>query len=214
MIDRDLAPDDEGGEQGRRAQVAALVLAAGCSARMGGPNKLLQPVAGIAMVARVVDAALASRCRDVTVVVGHDAQRVREALAHRPVRFASNPEYAEGIASSLRAGLRSLPARCDAALVLLADMPGIRAEHIDRLIGAFEWEPAIVVPVRAGRRGNPVLWPRDLFGEMMALHGDTGARGLIEAHRDRVRAVQMDTDAIFIDVDTIEALDALAPDEH
>jgi len=107
----------------------------------------------------------------------------------------------------LRCGLAALPDTLDAALVQLADMPWIEAAHIDRLIDAFDpRRPAIVAPWRDGRRGQPVLWPKDFFPALGALSGDTGARGLLERYAGSVRAVPFDTEAIFQDVDTPDEL--------
>jgi molybdenum cofactor cytidylyltransferase len=193
---------------GRR--VAALVLAAGSSRRMAGSNKLLQPVAGVPMVRRAANAALASRSTAVVVVTGFDADAVRESLAGLDLEFANNPEHASGMASSLRAGLGALPADTDAVVVVLGDMPMVTAAHIDSLIAAFD--PArgnIVVPVKGDRRGNPILWPRALFAEMQQVQGDVGARELLKIHAERVDRVPCDDDAIFADVDTPDALRAL-----
>jgi molybdenum cofactor cytidylyltransferase len=101
-----------------------------------------------------------------------------------------------------------VPQTADGALVLLGDMPRLEARHVDRLIAAFAAEGghAIVVPVHQGRRGNPVLWPRAYFGALMQLEGDAGARRLLAEHPVDVREVELGTDAIFIDVDTPEAL--------
>ena len=195
---------------GRR--VAALVLAAGSSRRMAGSNKLLQPVAGVPMVRRAANAALASRSTAVVVVTGFDADAVRESLAGLDLEFANNPEHASGMASSLRAGLGALPADTDAVVVVLGDMPMVTAAHIDSLIAAFD--PArgnIVVPVKGDRRGNPILWPRALFAEMQQVQGDVGARELLKIHAGRVDSVACGDDAIFADVDTPDALRALEP---
>jgi molybdenum cofactor cytidylyltransferase len=195
---------------GRR--VAALVLAAGSSRRMAGSNKLLQPVAGVPMVRRAANAALASRSTAVVVVTGFDADAVRESLAGLDLEFANNPEHASGMASSLRAGLGALPADTDAVVVVLGDMPMVTAAHIDSLIAAFD--PArgnIVVPVKGDRRGNPILWPRALFAEMQQVRGDVGARELLKIHAGRVDSVACGDDAIFADVDTPDALRALEP---
>lgn len=191
-----------------RSRVAALVLAAGRASRMGS-NKLLAPVGGVAMLARVCDAAAASRAMSVTVVTGHEAGRIREALAGRRLAFVHNPDHAQGMAGSLCRGLRALPDDAQAAIVLLADMPLIGATALDRLIAAFEAHDRIIVFEHAGRRGNPVLWPRRFFAGMCALAGDTGARALLDANRAEVHAIEAGSDAIFLDVDTPADLAAL-----
>jgi molybdenum cofactor cytidylyltransferase len=188
-------------------RVAAIVLAAGRSTRMGPENKLLAEVGGTAMVRRVVEAALASRAGPVLVVTGHRASDLRSTLAGLDVAIINNPDYAAGLSSSLKAGIRAVPVDSAGALVLLGDMPLIRGAHLDRLIGAFASEaPVIVVPTHAGKRGNPVLWPRAYFVEMLQLEGDAGARRLLAAHADHVHEVDLGTEAIFADVDTPEAL--------
>ena len=192
-------------------KVAALVLAAGSSRRMGGANKLLQPVGGIAMLRRAVNAALASRCTSVLVVTGADSDAVRACLAGLDVQFVHNPGHETGMASSLRCGLAALPADADAAVVVLGDMPRIEGGHVDRLLAAFDpQQPKIVAPVRDDRRGNPILWPREFFAEMMAVAGDVGAREVLQRHASQVELVAFDDDAIFADVDTPAALDALS----
>lgn len=194
---------------GRR--VAALVLAAGSGSRMGGANKLLQRVQGVPMLRRVVNAALASRCTSVRVVTGFAAADAEACLAGLDIAFTHNPDFATGMASSLRRGLAALDPEADAAVVLLADMPFIDGGHIDRLIDAFDPErPAIVTLAKDGRRGNPVLWPRAHFAEMQAVEGDTGARELLQRHAGQVQAVACDDDAIFADIDTPAALGEVA----
>jgi molybdenum cofactor cytidylyltransferase len=208
--------DDESGDAAAGAAdahaaampgVAALVLAAGRSSRMGGANKLLAPVDGVPMVLRAVNAALASRATSVTVVLGHEADAIETLLAGRAVQVVRNPDYAQGMSGSVRCGLAAVPAPAQAALVVLGDMPGITADHLDRLIDAFDAaRPTIVVPCKDGRRGNPVLLPRELFEEACAVTGDQGARGLIARHAALVREAAFDDDAIFIDVDSPDEL--------
>ncbi|CAG0929210.1 Molybdenum cofactor cytidylyltransferase [Rhodocyclaceae bacterium] len=190
--------------------VAALVLAAGQSARMGGANKLFAEVGGVPMLLRAVNAALASKAASVTVVLGHEAERAEALLAGRKVNVVRNPDFAQGMSTSLRAGIAALPKEAEAAVVLLADMPRISAVQVDRVIDAFEAKrPAIVVPQRDGQRGNPILWPREFFVPMQAVSGDQGARSLLQEHAQRIRAVDMDDDAIHADVDTPDTLRAL-----
>jgi molybdenum cofactor cytidylyltransferase len=176
---------------------------------MGAENKLLADLAGKPMVWRVVEAALASRARPVLAVTGHQAASVVAALAGLEVTFVANPDYAVGLSSSLKAGIAAVSAGSAGALILLGDMPRLTGAHLDRLIAAFaaEESAAIVVPIFNGQRGNPVLWPRAYFAQMLQLEGDAGAKRLLTAHADRVREVDLGTDAIFADVDTPEALE-------
>jgi len=192
-------------------RIAAVVLAAGQSRRMGPVNKLLADIEGVPMVLRVVDAALASRARPVVVVVGHEAERVRQSLSGRDVTVVENPDYAGGLSTSLRRGISALGDEVDGALVLLGDMPRIGAGHLDRLIAAFDpaGEAAICVPVFGGKRGNPVLWGRRFFAELQDIAGDVGARHLIGEHADSVAEIEMGDEGVLIDVDSPAALTAL-----
>jgi molybdenum cofactor cytidylyltransferase len=189
-------------------RVAAVVLAAGRSTRMGAANKLLADIGGVPMVRRVMEAVLASRARSVLVVTGHQAADVSAALAGLDVTLVANLDYATGLAGSLKAGLRAVPRDCAGALVVLGDMPRIAPVHLDELIAAFEVAngTAIIVPVHQGRQGNPVLWPAKHFPALLQLEGDAGAKRLISAHTHDVREIDLATDAIFVDVDTPEAL--------
>ncbi|TAD88890.1 MAG: 4-diphosphocytidyl-2C-methyl-D-erythritol kinase [Alphaproteobacteria bacterium] len=197
----------EGAGVARAPLVAGVVLAAGRSSRMGR-NKLLIPIEGEAMVARVVDTLLAAAVAEVVVVVGHEADAVRQALVGRPVRFVDNPHYADGLATSVRAGLASLASDVDAAVMALGDMPGIAAPDIDRLIAAFA--PAerrsIIIPTHHGQRGNPVMLARALWPQAMAVEGDVGARPVIAANPDHVAEVAIDHAGVLLDLDTPSAL--------
>jgi molybdenum cofactor cytidylyltransferase len=207
-------PREEGGKTAlpRAPQVAALILAAGQSRRMGALNKLLVEIEGKAMVRHVVDAVLAAALSPVTVVLGHEAERVRAALAGAGVGFAVNPDFAGGLSTSLRTGLAALPETVDGALVCLGDMPLVAPADIERLLAAFNPAEgrAIVVPTRRGKRGNPVLWARRLFAEMREVAGDTGAKHLIGAYPELVAEVEMPGEAVLVDIDTPQALADLA----
>jgi molybdenum cofactor cytidylyltransferase len=188
--------------------VAAVVLAGGQSRRMGGPNKLLAEIGGKPLVRRVVEQALASRARPVLVVTGHERERVTAALSGLDVGFTHNPDYAEGLSTSVKAGIAALPTEADAAVICLGDMPHIDAALINRLIDAFD--PAngalIVVPTSGGKRGNPVLWGRRFFAELSALQGDVGARHLIGTHSDVLAETPVESRAVLLDIDTPAAL--------
>jgi molybdenum cofactor cytidylyltransferase len=196
----------------RARQVAALVLAAGRSRRMAPLNKLLVPDAkGIAMIARVVDNALASQASPVIVVTGHERERIEEALAGKPVLYAHADEYAEGLSASLKAGLAAVPPESEGVMVCLGDMPLVSAPMFDRLLAAFDPEEgrAIVQPTYRGKQGNPMLWAREFLPEMLALTGDIGARHLAAKHADRRVEVEMPDDAVLRDFDTTESLKGL-----
>jgi len=201
-------PRNPAGSDGNRA-VAAVVLAAGRSTRMGGPNKLLAEIGGKPLVRIVTEQALASKASSVVVVTGHQAEEVRRVLEGLDVTFAHNPQFATGLATSVKAGIAAVPGDADGAIVCLGDMPLIDATLIDRLIGAFAPDRGalITLPASEGRRGNPVLWSRRFFAELMTLEGDIGARHLIERHAEAVAEVAVEGPSAFLDIDTPEALD-------
>jgi molybdenum cofactor cytidylyltransferase len=190
-------------------RVAALVLAAGRSSRMQGSNKLLEDFGGKPLVRRAVEAALASKASPVVVVTGNGEAAVRKALAGLDVRFTHNGNFAEGLSTSLKAGIQSLPEDISGAVICLGDMPRVSTALIDNLINAFEPERGalIVAPSREGRRGNPVLWARRFFPELLKLEGDIGARKLAASYSEGVAEIEVTDDAAFFDIDTPEALD-------
>jgi molybdenum cofactor cytidylyltransferase len=190
--------------------VAAIVLAAGRSTRMGGPNKLLAELDGKKLVRIATEQALASKASEVIVVTGHQADLVEQALAGLKVKFVRNPDFAGGLASSVKSGIAAVSEHADGAVICLGDMPLIDTQLIDRLIDTFAPDRGhlIAVPVSEGRRGNPVLWSRRFFKELMTLDGDVGARHLIAKHTEAVAEVPVDGDSAFLDIDTPQALEA------
>jgi len=199
------------GDERAEPRIAAIVLAAGRSTRMGPRNKLLELVDGVPMVRRAAMTALASRARPVIVITGHMREDVAAALAGLDVQIAHNPRYAEGLSTSLAAGIKALPQGPDGALIALGDMPGVLPAHLDRLIASFAPAEgrAICIAMHAGKRGNPVLFANEFFGELKEITGDTGARYLIGRHQEQIAEVEMDSAAVLMDVDTPEALAAL-----
>jgi molybdenum cofactor cytidylyltransferase len=199
-------PREEPVKAGKR--IASVVLAAGRSTRMGGPNKLLAEIGGKPLVRIAVEQALASRADPVIVVTGHQREQVEAALAGLKVRFVHNADYAEGLGTSLKAGVAAVPAEADGVVVCLGDMPQVTAALIDRLIAAYDPEKGalVVAPVSDGKRGNPVLWSRRFFPELMAIAGDVGARHVIEAYGEAVVEVPVQEQGAFVDIDTPEAL--------
>jgi molybdenum cofactor cytidylyltransferase len=197
-------PDAEGSRS-----VATIILAAGRSTRMGGPNKLLAEIDGKKLVRIAAEQALASKASEVVVVTGHQAELVEKALEGLKVKFVRNADFAGGLAGSVKAGIAAVPESADGAVICLGDMPLIDARLIDRLIEAFAPDRGnlIAVPVADGRRGNPVLWSRRFFKELMTLDGDIGARHLIAKHAEAVAEVPVEGNSAFLDIDTPQALE-------
>lgn len=193
----------------RRPRVAALILAAGLSSRFGNGHKLLADLESKPVLRHVVEHVQASSLDPVLLVTGHRAEDVRTA-AGPGVKTVHNPSYAEGLASSLRAGLNALPPGLDGVLVCLGDMPDVSSATFEALIAAFNPTEgrAICVPVIGGKRGNPTLWGLQFLPELMRLEGDSGARGLLGPHAEWVCEVPVDDPGILHDYDTPTALAA------
>lgn len=184
-------------------RVAAVVLAAGESRRFGSPKQLLA-WGEQSLLEHVVDMVLGSSVDDVLVVLGHQAERIGSLLQNRPVKPVVNKEWETGLSSSIKAGLRSLRPPHEACLFLLGDQPNVTTGLIDRMLQTYRATlPAIVVPSHRGRRGNPVLFNRSLFPELLALDGDQGGREIIQRHADKVERVEVDEESAFLDIDTV-----------
>ncbi len=169
---------------------------------MGQP-KLLLELGGQPLVRRAVERALASQVDEVVVVVGPNRADMERALAGTAARLVDNPDHLTGMASSLRAGLQALDPTADAVVVLLSDQPFQGAQVIDRLIETYRATGRpIVVPLYAGRRGNPVLFDRSLFAELERQQGDQGGREVIVADPTRVATVEFESDDAQRDLDT------------
>ncbi|MDO6963167.1 molybdopterin-binding/glycosyltransferase family 2 protein [Rhizobium alvei] len=200
-----------GGDENRPARVATVILAAGQASRMGasGHHKLLARFGGEPLVRRSVAAVLASSTDAAVLVTGHRADAVETAIAGLDCPIVRNPDFASGMASSLRTGLAAVRDEADGILVMLADMPGITADHLDLLLDAFRKEKgrAIVRAVSDGKRGNPVILPSSTFEAVARLEGDIGARPIIE--RSGLPVLDIDIGpAAHLDTDTPEAIQA------
>ena len=160
------------------------------------------------LVRIAAEEALASRAKPVIVVTGHQREQVETALAGLPVQLVHNPDFADGLGTSVKAGIAAVPADVDGAIVCLGDMPQVDAGLIDRLIAAFDPDQGalVVMPTFEGKRGNPVLWSRRFFPDLMAIEGDVGARHLIGRYSEAVVEVPLEGKAALVDVDTPEAL--------
>lgn len=179
------------------------------------PSKMLADIGGRPMVLHPVQAALDAGLDPVLVVAGHAAEAVEAAVGGLPVTVVRVRTPGAPMAASLRAGIDSVPAGCAGAAVLLGDMPGVRAEHLRLLTRAFTQAGGrmIVAPTCNGRRGNPVLWPRALFPELMTVEGDQGGREVLRRNAQTLLAVPVDacTDGgvgVLRDIDTSDDLAA------
>lgn len=183
------------------AVIAAVVVAAGRSSRMGA-HKLLLPLGDRPVIAHVMATVLATSLRPVVVVVGHEAAGVRAALPSGALHVVENLAYADGISTSLRAGIAALPETVAGAVVVLGDQPLLTAAQLELLVNAARASPAgIVAASYAGRRGNPVYFARTYFPELLAVTGDMGGRTVIAHHASAVALCELGDAAARVDID-------------
>lgn len=181
----------------------AIILAAGESKRMGGPLKPLLPYGDGTFLSTVIKTLRAGGCQDITVVLGCRAEEVRAAVNFASIRVALNPDWPQGMLSSLRAGVSALPDAAPGALVTLVDLPGLKPETVRALLSAWQADSTrLLVAEHNGRRGHPVIFPRDLFNELLTGNFPDGPRGLRRAHRDRELAIPVDDPGVLLDIDT------------
>lgn len=184
VVEGPFEPDDADSTAPR---VAGVLLAAGTSSRYGGENKLLEAVDGESMVRLATRTLLDAGLQPVVVVLGHEADRVRGALSGLDVVFVENPEYADGQATSVRAGVEALPADVDAAVFALGDMPWVSTDTIRLLTEAYRaGAGTALAPAFEGERGNPVLWDARHFDALAGQSGDVGGRDLLYTTADGV----------------------------
>ena len=194
-----------------RTSISAIVLAAGTSSRMGTPKQLLQ-IGDHTLLQTTLDMIHHSAVAETVLVLGHEAERIRESVeSSPPTKLVINPDYAQGMSTSIKAGLSVVSTGASAALIVLADQPLLKSSVIDRMIAEYDKSrAAIVVPVYKGFRGNPVLIDRSLFPEMMQLSGDIGCRSLFGLHPEAIHKVPVEDIGILVDIDTAEDLKKLS----
>jgi molybdenum cofactor cytidylyltransferase len=184
--------------------ICAVVLGAGLSSRMG-VQKLLLPFGGKTVIGHIVDQLLASTVDEVHVVVGHQAERISAELSGRKVSIVNNPNYKSGMLSSVRRGLRNLPEKCRAVMVVLGDQPSITTELIDQMLQSFAaTEKSILVPLYKGKRGHPILICSLYCDEILTQYGDVGLRGLLHGHSDDIFGLAVSTASVLCDMDCPE----------
>ena len=191
--------------------VVAVVLAAGRSLRMGSKNKLLERLGGKSILHHVVTALQESKIKSVVVVLGHEAEKIKIDLEGEDVTYVMNPDYEQGIGTSISTGIRSVDKSTRGALIMLGDMPVISAKTIDKLVYDFNRNPQaeIVVPTYEDQSGNPVLWSTRFFPQLSSLSGDRGGKPLIEKNTDVVSFCSVDSESVHIDVDNSDELERL-----
>ncbi len=184
---------------GETPALHAIVLAAGASTRFGSPKQLVR-IEGRPLLHAVVSRAVEVAGHSVTVVLGAHATELTALLRHTPASVAINRDWQEGMASSIRAGLSQLPGSIDGVLLLLADQPGVSADDLRRLAGAWRRQPdSILAAQYGGIAGVPAIFPRWAFRDLAELRGDRGAQALLKRHVDRVARLPMPSAAVDID---------------
>lgn len=185
--------------------IAAVLLAAGESVRMGQSKPLL-PFGNTTLVEHLVEELLVSEVDRVYVVLGHEAERVQAVLNAHPVHAVVNADYRQGMLSSVRCGLRALPRETGAVLVAPVDQPGLTRALINALLNAYRVSHKdIAVPIHQGRRGHPLIFSAGYIPEILTDYGDTGLRGLLSRHANALLEFPLDDPAVLDDTDTPEA---------
>jgi len=185
-------------------KITGIILAAGLSRRMGTVKSLL-PFGDTLLLDRVIENAYQSELANLVVVLGYEAEGIREKINFQESQIIINPDYKMGQSSSLRAGLGAVPDDSNGAMFLLGDQPFVGKKIINDLIRAFEERPSnLIIPTCLGKRGNPVLAHRAIFQIIQEITGDTGARVLFHSLKEQIREVEVSDPGIHLDVDTIE----------
>ena len=189
--------------------ISAVILAAGESRRMGKQNKLLLPIGGEALLVKLVASVCASDVGQVLVVIGHEAEKIRRELNEFPLNFVYNPNFSEGMTTSIKYGVKVASHECDGLLICLGDMPFINTSEINKLIHAYvknriKGEGLIVVPVFKRQRGNPVLFSIEFQNDILEHKKESGCKEVIMKNSDSVMEIEMDDEKMLLDVDTME----------
>ena len=186
--------------------IAAIILSAGESSRMGQPKALL-PIEGKSFIEIIVSGLRATKVGKIIVVLGHHAAEIRPKIAHLPVEVLINNDYKQGQLSSLKVALRHLETleSVDGALVHLVDHPFLNPILVNKMIDRFyESKELIVLPRYGGRRGHPVLFSRQLFSELLETPVDQGAKAVVHAHREETLEIETEDEGVTVDIDTPE----------
>ena len=182
--------------------IAAIVLAAGLSARMGRP-KLTLPIAKKTVLEGVLDAFRSSKVDEIVVVLGADAAQIRRSVKFGDERIVINPDYRRGMSGSLKIGLSAVEKQADAVIIALGDQPFLAPKTIDSIVDEYTASRApVVVPVYHGRRGNPVLFDRSLFAQIKKIEGDRGAKSVVHGNEAGLRELRVEDRGVLMDIDS------------
>jgi len=169
---------------------------------MGRPKQTL-PIGGAPMLQKVLDIYRASNVDKTVVVLGADADNVRRGVKFHDETVVVNGRYEDGMSGSIKAGLAAVPKEAEAALIGLGDQPNLKSSTIDAIVEEFKSSGAsVVVPVYHGQRGNPVLFHRSVFNQIMKLEGDVGAKSVVRSNESRLKEIAIEDRGILFDVDT------------
>jgi len=185
--------------------ICLIVLAAGSSTRFGR-NKLLEKNAGFTMIERVVKSAVSSKVDEVVVVLGHEAQRIKDALRNFKCKFVFNEDFKIGQSSSVKVGVKSVMSYADAVMVLPGDVALITSKAINMVVEEYKRSRSpIVVASHQGRSGHPILFDHSLFDELMKINEETmGLKAVVNRHRNLIEKVEIGSNEVLIDIDTKE----------
>lgn len=197
-----------------KPRIGAVILAAGTSSRMGEAKQLLR-LGATTLLDQVTENVRSSRVDEIVVVLGHEAETIKQTIATKKLKIVVNESYRQGMGTSLRAGLSALPSEVDAALIVLADQPFVRSATFDQIIDHYQQSNAqIVIPIYKGFRGNPVLLDRSVFPEVMALTGDIGCRAIFGNHLEGIAKVPVEDIGILLDLDSKDDVERLQDFRH
>src|SRR5271155_2389659 len=192
-----------------KPRIGAVILAAGTSSRMGEAKQLLR-LGEATVLNQVVNNVCGSSVDEIVIVLGHQAETIKQSIATESLKVVVNESYRQGMGTSLRAGLSALPSEVDATLIVLADQPFVRSATFDQIIDHYQQSNAqIVIPMHKGFRGNPVLLDRSVFPEVMALTGDIGCRAIFGNHLEGIAKVPVEDVGILLDLDSKEDFELL-----
>jgi molybdenum cofactor cytidylyltransferase len=184
--------------------ISAILLAAGESNRMGQPKQLM-PFDQITIVERTIDNLLNSAVSETILVLGYKDEEIRKTIAGKPIKIAINPDYQQGMSTSIIAGLKQVDKKAQAVIIALGDQPFVNSQTITSLVEAFiANNRGILIPVYQGRRGNPIIFAIKYKSELLNLKGDVGGREIIKRHPDDVLEVAVNCEGVLLDIDTME----------